>query len=143
MNQLPTQDALVEMTLEHWQEHRPTMYRELQQSGQLQQRAESAAALTLEVAQEMVDRGQSPAEAWAETRHQWCLIPSEDELESLAGPETIYQDEEIPDLAQMMSGSPPLPPTPRPNQATTLSSTTTSPSESADQAAPSSAGTTM
>ena len=38
--------AWVKQTIEHWREHRPTLYRQVNQSGQLEARAQKAVDLT-------------------------------------------------------------------------------------------------
>lgn len=85
--QLPTEQQLTEMTIAHWREHCPQMYAGLVESKQLHQSARNAAQWTLDAANKLIRGGMSVLEAWAMTRHEFCLILAEDELEMEYGEE--------------------------------------------------------
>ena len=85
--QLPTEQQLTQMTIAHWREHCPQMYAGLVADKKLQQAAQEAAQWTLEAANELIRGGMSVLEAWAMTRHEYCLILAEDEQEMEYGEE--------------------------------------------------------
>jgi hypothetical protein len=84
----------VELTLErlkdlarcHWKEHRPKLYWNLKKSGELEQRVENAAMLTLNAFILEKDRlentGMNPSQAseiaWELVREEWILLRSEE-----------------------------------------------------------------
>lgn len=86
--QLPTEQQLTQMTLDHWRQNNPEMYAGLKAEHKLHARAREAARMTLESVQQLVDGGMSTLEAWAMMRHEYCLIEAEDEQEEMKyGPE--------------------------------------------------------
>jgi hypothetical protein len=79
MNHLPEFDQLVQLTLEHWRQFRPTQYADLKRAGTLQQAVEQAAQQTLDAAQSLIARGYPEWAAWEAVREEWCLLPDEEE----------------------------------------------------------------
>ena len=84
----------VELTLEQlkylarsrWKEHRPRFYRNLKKSGELEQRVENAARLTLNAfnleKKRLEKAGMSASQAseisWEQVREEWILLRSEE-----------------------------------------------------------------
>lgn len=62
---------------EHWKEHRPKMFKELQASGQLETRLREAAEATSQQMQELMAQGFQHHEAWEATREQFLFPPEE------------------------------------------------------------------
>lgn len=94
MFQLPTEQELVQLTLDHWEMYNPEMYADLRQRKALHQEARAAARWTLQTAQTLVSGGMTPLEAWATVRHDRCLIEAEDEQDQKLGPETAEEETE-------------------------------------------------
>jgi hypothetical protein len=63
----------------HWQEHRPRMYRELEQSGQLHQALQDAQGLTSDALHRLLQQGVPYGQAWESVREEWAFLPSEEE----------------------------------------------------------------
>jgi len=61
----------------HWQEHRPRMYRELEQSGQLHQALQDAQGLTSDALHRLLQQGVPYGQAWESVREEWAFLPSE------------------------------------------------------------------
>jgi hypothetical protein len=68
---------MVQLTREHWQEHRPTLYAHLAQTEQLEAMIKTAARQTLEAMELLISRGTTPLEAWQLVREEWLLVPGE------------------------------------------------------------------
>ena len=62
---------------EHWQEHRPQMFKELQQQGLLETRLREAAEATSQAMQELVAQGFAAHEAWEAVREQYLFLSEE------------------------------------------------------------------
>lgn len=96
---LPWAKSLRQLAQEHWQEHRPRMFRRLQASGELKSALENAVLKTLK-AQERVKaqlreqnpppRSENPLEltkyhnwvkqtSWELVREEWILLPTEED----------------------------------------------------------------
>ena len=81
-----TLEQLKDLARSHWKEHRSKLYRNLKKSGELEQRAENAARLTLDAFNLEKDRlvkiGMSPIQAseigWGLVREEWVLLRSEE-----------------------------------------------------------------
>lgn len=98
LNQVNPLTNLEQTIRRHWQQHRPRMYQELEQSGQLEQAIQTASALTKEATYQMVyDLGITLYEAWAEVRHQWAILPSEEEQPELGTNPADWEMPEEPD----------------------------------------------
>lgn len=63
---------------EHWKEHRPKMFKELQQQGLLEQRLREAAEATSQEMQKLMAQGFRHHEAWEATRETFLFLPEED-----------------------------------------------------------------
>ena len=68
---------LTRLALEHWRVHRPTLYRELERTGQLQQNAQRAATQTLSDQASLMASGLTQQEAWEIVRERYLLLPTE------------------------------------------------------------------
>ena len=81
-----TLEQLKDLARSHWKEHRPKLYQSLKKSGELEQRVEDAARLTLDAFNLEKDRlekiGMSPSQAseiaWELVREEWILLRSEE-----------------------------------------------------------------
>ncbi|MBE7556688.1 MAG: hypothetical protein HS126_37030 [Anaerolineales bacterium] len=76
--EVPDVAAMARLAREHWQEHRPTLYAHLAQTGQLEVMIETAARQTLEAMERLISRGTTPLEAWQLMREEWLLVPEEE-----------------------------------------------------------------
>ena len=85
---------------DHWKEHRPAMYRELQQSGKLEAALQSAAEKTAREYDQLLDAGQDPHQAWQSVRENHLLLPEEDGLYEETAADREY-GERLRDLARM------------------------------------------
>ena len=65
------------MAKEHWKEYRPRMYKELEDSGQLEERLYQAQEQTADMLAELISQGMSDDMAWEFVREQWILLPEE------------------------------------------------------------------
>ena len=61
----------------HWQEHRPRMYRELEQRGQLHQALLQAQNQTSDALHRLLKQGVPYDQAWESVREEWAVLPSE------------------------------------------------------------------
>ncbi len=68
---------------EHWQEHRPKMYRALARSGQLRKAVFSAQELTSDSLSDLVQKGLDYYQAWELVREEWAFLPSEEDVPTL------------------------------------------------------------
>ena len=73
----------------HWKEHRPNLYRELQESGELEDSLESAAVATWNAMQRLQERlmkengltlNEAKETAWELMREEYILLPSEEDM---------------------------------------------------------------
>lgn len=62
---------------EHWKEHRPRMFKELQARGLLETRLREAAEATSEQMQSLMAQGFQHHEAWEATREQFLFLAEE------------------------------------------------------------------
>jgi hypothetical protein len=67
----------------HWKEHRPRMYRELEQSGQLEEALYAAQELTKDALANLLSQGVPDNQAWEAVRENWLLLPSEEQVPNL------------------------------------------------------------
>ena len=74
---------LVNETKEHWKEHRPKLYAELQKNGQLHQRAVKAVDQTQEELLDLVNQGANYDQAWEAVRERHMFLPSEEDQPDL------------------------------------------------------------
>lgn len=75
----------ISLARESWRENNPTLYKELNRSGQLGTALKEAAERTYAETSELEANGYSPEEAWEMTREKYLLLPAEpekDEVES-------------------------------------------------------------
>ena len=89
---MPELGSIGRQARRHWKEHRPKMYKELQEAGTLK-----TVLLELEdrVAQQLEDlwkEGLNPDQAWEMVRDQ-VLLPSEEDQPELGGPFTWEKED--------------------------------------------------
>lgn len=60
---------------EHWQEHRPQMYRDLKERGQLDRAVERAFRLTADAFHDLLVQKVPVNQAWELVRENWALLP--------------------------------------------------------------------
>jgi hypothetical protein len=83
-----TPEGLKQLAREHWKEHRPTMYRDMEESGRLESALKSAVEVTLDAMKrtkaQLVENGYTPSQAdltaWELLREEWILLPSEEDM---------------------------------------------------------------
>jgi hypothetical protein len=83
----PSEKELKELARRHWKEHRPKLFRDLQESGELEESLNLAAKNTLDAYQNMKSQllkngyklNQAHETAWELVRKEWILRPSEDQ----------------------------------------------------------------
>jgi hypothetical protein len=64
---------------EHWKEHRPRMYRELEAAGRLDQSVYEAQERTLDAMCQLQMEQKLPYhQAWELIREEWAFLPDED-----------------------------------------------------------------
>src|SRR5712692_10846470 len=63
----------------HWQEHRPRMYRELEQRGQLHQALVQAQNQTSDALHRLLTQGVPYDQAWKSVREEWAVLLSEED----------------------------------------------------------------
>jgi hypothetical protein len=61
---------------DHWKEHRPKMYQELVESGELEARAEKAVELTKDALVDGLQKGLPYDQVWEGVREMWMSDPS-------------------------------------------------------------------
>lgn len=76
-------NSLGQQIEEHWQEHRPKMYRALRQTGQLKKAVFSAQELTSDSLSDLLQKGLPYNQAWELVREEWAFLPSEEDLPTL------------------------------------------------------------
>lgn len=67
----------------HWRQHRPKMWKALQQSGQLLQALEVAASRTAQAEASLIQQGVPPHQAQERFREEWAFLPSEADVPEL------------------------------------------------------------
>jgi hypothetical protein len=70
-------------TADHWKEHRPRMYQELVESGELEARAKQAVELTRDALAEAIAHGMKYDQAWPAVREMWMYLPAEEDVPNL------------------------------------------------------------
>jgi hypothetical protein len=73
----PKLGYLGQMAEEHWQEYCPRMYKELKDSGQLEDMLYAVQENTASTLQELKAQGMSHDMAWEFVRELWILLPEE------------------------------------------------------------------
>ena len=73
----PKLGYLGQMAKEHWQEYCPNMYRELKDSGQLEEMLYAAQENTASTLKELKAQGMSDDMAWEFVREQWIFLQEE------------------------------------------------------------------
>ena len=84
--------SIGQMARRHWKEHRPKMYKQLQEEGKLHEvllELEDRVAKQLE---ELAMKGLNPDQAWEVVRDQ-VLLPSEEDQPELGGPFTWEKED--------------------------------------------------
>ena len=64
----------------HWKEHRPKMFKALEQAGQLEASVHAAQELTADALSDLLDQGLPYNQAWELVREEWAFLPSEDNV---------------------------------------------------------------
>ncbi len=75
---IPTEDQLLQMVREHWQEHLPVMFASLKKMGYLDEAIQSAVQSTLGAMTMLTGRGMGELEAWMTIREEWAFPPAEE-----------------------------------------------------------------
>lgn len=83
----PSEKELKELGRKNWKEHRPKLFRDLQESGDLEESLSQAAKNTLDAYQgaksQLLKNGYEPNQAhesaWELVREEWLLRPSEEQ----------------------------------------------------------------
>lgn len=65
--------------VEHWKRNLPSLYHSLQESGELQSRAQKAADQTNDDLELLVSQGVPWHNAWDEVKNRYVFLPSEQE----------------------------------------------------------------
>lgn len=73
----PRLGYLARIADQHWQEHCPRMYRELEDSGQLDEMLDAVQENTASMLKELIAQGMPYNQAWELVREQWLLLPEE------------------------------------------------------------------
>jgi hypothetical protein len=64
----------------HWRQHRPTMYAELQERGELEASIRQAADNTRGAVRQLMDEQGMPfLFAWEAVREEWAILPAEED----------------------------------------------------------------
>jgi hypothetical protein len=63
----------------HWEKYRPAMYRQLEQSGKLNQALLQAREQTSDALHNLLKDGVPYDEAWESVREEWAFLPSEED----------------------------------------------------------------
>lgn len=82
----------------HWRKYRPKMYRELKQSGELNDFLEKAARRAMDQCVAYVEAGMHPFEAESEAKRDYLLLPDEDDVPLLG-----ENPDALPDPANLMT----------------------------------------
>jgi hypothetical protein len=61
----------------HWEKYRPAMYRQLEQSGKLDQALLQAREQTSDALHSLLRQGVPYHQAWESVREEWAFLPSE------------------------------------------------------------------
>ena len=92
----PVLDSLGFQIKDHWKEHRPRMYRELEQMGQLDQSVYEAQERTGAAHWELIQAGMDDHAAWEMIREQWAFLPAEeDDVAALPEPAPEQSEEPV------------------------------------------------
>ena len=67
----------VNQARQHWQEHQPALYAELQKSGKLEATLQQAALQTAREMDDLEQHGMNEQEAWEMTRESYLFPPEE------------------------------------------------------------------
>jgi hypothetical protein len=66
----------------HWRQHRPTMYAELQERGELEASIRQAADNTRGAVRQLMDEQGMPfLFAWETVREEWAILPAEEDVD--------------------------------------------------------------
>jgi hypothetical protein len=77
---------------DHWKEHRPTMYRDLEQSGTLRESVYAAQELTLEALYDLEVKKKVPHDqAWEAVKEGWAFLPTEEDVPELGVDQTQFR----------------------------------------------------
>ena len=76
---------------EHWKEHRPKMYRQLEESGRLEDALYAAQELTVAAMADLIERGVNWYQAWELIREEWLFLPSEEDVPELGSDPMTWQ----------------------------------------------------
>jgi hypothetical protein len=69
---------------DHWKKHRPTMYRDLEQSGKLRESVHAAQELALDALYDLEVMKKVPHDlAWEMVRGEWAFLPTEEDVAEL------------------------------------------------------------
>ena len=82
----------------YWRKYRPKMYRELKQSGELNDFLEKAARRAMDQCVAFVEAGMHPLEAESEAKRNYLLLPDEDDV-----PQLGQNPDALPDPANLMT----------------------------------------
>ncbi len=63
---------------EHWREHLPRMFQELESSGELADAIEDAVQKTEAAVAQLVKHDTHPWDAWIEVREEWAILLAEE-----------------------------------------------------------------
>ena len=69
-----------EQAKEHWKEHRPRMYAELEKAGTLDEAAEKAATQTKDDLASAIEGGMDYYAAWEMLRERYLFLPTEEDV---------------------------------------------------------------
>lgn len=79
----PSPLGLYRLAKRHWQQYRPKMYQQLQQSGQLHQALLSAQEWTAQTLARLEQQGVPSLQAKEVVMQEWVLLPSEEDVPAL------------------------------------------------------------
>jgi hypothetical protein len=82
----------------HWRKYRPKMYRELKQSGDLNDFLEKAARRAMDQCVAFVEAGMHPLEAESEAKRNYLFLPDEEDVPLLG-----ENPDALPDPANLMT----------------------------------------
>src|ERR1019366_2455694 len=82
----------------HWKKYRPKMYRELKESGELNEFLEKAAHRAMDQCVAYVESGMHPLEAESEAKRNYLFLPDEEDVPLLG-----ENPDALPDPANLMT----------------------------------------
>lgn len=82
------------LALDHWREHRPRMYADLEASGELEKAAYEAQEKTRDEMRPLLRAGVNQPTAWEAVSRKYILLPSEEEEERQSDEEDGELDED-------------------------------------------------